>query len=270
MHEEPRPAPALRTPFVGVSLKLYFGLAETRCWLAEVAALADHLSALPRPVDVAVLPSFPALAEARSLLAGSGITFGAQDVHWAGKGAWTGAVSASMLVEAGAHYAEIGHAERRLHFGEDDAAVAAKARAATRAGLTPVICVGEQHGEDLGRAVEETLVQVDSALRGAEPGSDVVIAYEPVWAIGADTPAPAPHVRAVVEAMGETLRAYDVQGRIIYGGTAGPGTFTELTDGGRWTGLDGLFLGRLAHDPANLRKILDEVAGFWPKATTAS
>ncbi|WP_242441101.1 triose-phosphate isomerase family protein [Streptomyces sp. CB02923] len=249
------PSGAGRRPVVGVSLKLYFGLAATRKWLADVAALQGALAGLPRPVDLFVLPAFPALADARELLAGTGVAYGAQDVHWAETGAWTGEVSAGMLAETGARYVEVGHAERRRHFGETDATVAAKTGAATRAGLVPVICAGERHDDGLARAVEETLIQVRAALGGAEPGSEVIIAYEPVWAIGAREPAPAQHVRAVASAIGTCLRDHDVRGRVIYGGTAGPGTFARLSGS-----VDGLFLGRLAHDTAQLRQVLDEVA----------
>ncbi|MFH8404039.1 triose-phosphate isomerase family protein [Streptomyces sp. NPDC018019] len=249
------PLGAGRRPVVGVSLKLYFGLAATRKWLAEVAALQDAMAQLPRPVDLFVLPAFPALADARELLAGTGIAYGAQDVHWAETGAWTGEVSAGMLAEAGARYAAVGHAERRRHFGETDTTVAAKAGAAVRAGLVPVICAGERHDAGPARAVEETLTQVRAALGGTGPGSEVIIAYEPVWAIGAREPAPAQHVRTVATAVGACLRDHGVSGRVVYGGTAGPGTFGQLAGS-----VDGLFLGRLAHDTGSLRQVLEEVA----------
>jgi triosephosphate isomerase len=232
-----------------------------------VAALAEDLAALPRPVDVVVFPAFPVLCDAQVLLAGTGIAFGAQTVHWADRGPWTGEVSVGMLIETGARYVEVGHAERRRYFAEDDETVAAKMRAATHAGLVPLLCAGEQHGDDLSRAVEETLAQVRTALSGAKPGSEVVIAYEPVWAIGARTPASARHVQAVATAIDECLRSHDVRGRLVYGGTAGPGTFTELTRGGA-TPLDGLFLGRLGHDTASLRNVLQEVGAALPVRTT--
>ncbi|MGW7244923.1 triose-phosphate isomerase family protein [Streptomyces decoyicus] len=255
MIPENSPSAAGPRPVIGVSLKLYFGLARTRAWLAEVAALDATLAALPRPVDLFVLPSFPALADARELLGATGIAFGAQNVHWADTGAFTGEVSAGMLAEAGARYVEVGHAERRRYFGETDEAVAAKTRAATRAGLIPVICAGERRAGELGTAVDETLTQVRAALAGAAPGSEVVIAYEPVWAIGAREAAPARHVRTVAGAIRDALRDHDVHGRLIYGGTAGPGTYGELADA-----VDGLFLGRLAHDTEGLRTVLEEIA----------
>ncbi|MEV0278718.1 triose-phosphate isomerase family protein [Streptomyces sp. NPDC050610] len=277
-------------PVVGVSLKLYMGVAETRRWLAEVAELAREATG-GLPVELFVLPSFPSLTDAREVLAGTGVAYGAQDLHWADSGPWTGEVSGGQLAELGASYVEVGHAERRRHFGEDDGIVAAKTAAAVRRGLTPVICAGDSATGDsatadsatadsatadstagdsaagaLDAAIAETLGQVDAALSGAA-GGEVVIAYEPVWAIGADRPAPAVHVRAVTAAIRRRLTELGVRGRVIYGGTAGPGTFTELTapdaDGVR-APLDGLFLGRLAHDTANLRKVLAEVASRPP------
>ncbi len=245
-----------RRPVIGVSLKLYFGLAETRKWLADVAALAGTAALGARAVDLFVLPAFPALADSRELLAGTGVAFGAQDVHWAESGPWTGEVSAGMLAEAGATYVEVGHAERRAHFGETDDTVRAKTRAATAAGLVPVVCAGERDGTDPGAAVEETLTQVRAALAGAVPGSEVIIAYEPVWAIGAADPAPADHVLTVAAAIRACLDEHDVRGRLIYGGTAGPGTYARLSTGP----VDGLFLGRLAHDTEGLRRVLDEIA----------
>ncbi|MGW0736069.1 triose-phosphate isomerase family protein [Streptomyces sp. NPDC002851] len=263
MISEKSMAPGLPVrPLVGVSLKLYFGLVETRRWLADVAELAARLE-LPRPVDLFVAPAFPALSDARELLAGTGVAFGAQDVHWADSGPWTGEVSAPMLRESGARYAEIGHAERRHHFGESDETVAAKVRAATRNGLVPVICAGEQRGDDPAAAIEETLTQVRAALSGAEPDSEIVIAYEPVWAIGAQEPASAEHVRKVATAIRACLRRHHVRGRLLYGGTAGPGTWSELVGA-----VDGLFLGRLAHDVEGLRKVLEEIAGTPPRQHT--
>ncbi|WP_327359445.1 triose-phosphate isomerase family protein [Streptomyces sp. NBC_01304] len=250
-------------PLVGVSLKLYFGLAETRQWLAAVAGLDAELALLPRPVDLFVAPSFPALADARELLGPTAIAYGAQDVHWAEQGPWTGEVSAPMLAELGARYVEIGHAERRRHFGETDEIVAAKVRAVTRAGLVPVICAGERQGEDLPTAIEETLTQVRAALAGAEPDSEVVIAYEPVWAIGAHRPAPAEHVRKMATAIRVCLRRHAVRGRLIYGGAAGPGTWRELAGA-----VDGLFLGRLAHDVPGLRKVIEEIATIQQEKAT--
>ncbi|MFD7922033.1 triose-phosphate isomerase family protein [Streptomyces sp. NPDC059740] len=244
-------------PLVGVSLKLYMGVARSAAWLREVAALASDREEQLSRLDLFVLPSFTSLSDAGRLLRGTRVGFGGQDVHWADEGPWTGEVSAPQLAETGAAYAEIGHAERRRHFGESEEVTRAKTAAATRAGLIPVICAGDDAEHDAGAAVEQTLRQARAALDGAAPGSEVVLAYEPVWAIGAERSAPPDRVREVTAAVRDCLDGYPVHGRILYGGTAGPGTFTELRAHG--APVDGLFLGRRAHDPTGLGKVLDEM-----------
>ncbi|GAA2006275.1 triosephosphate isomerase [Nakamurella flavida] len=258
---QPKPT---RTSVVGVSLKMYLDRARTRTWLRAVAEVAPEAGG----VEMFVLPSYLAIADAAELLAGTGVAYGAQDVFWEDSGAYTGEVSAPMLADAGCSFVEVGHAERRRLFGETDEIAAAKAAAAARSGLTPIVCVGELgDGSALGgpggqeqvdAAVRECVPQVRSVLAALPAGSPVVFAYEPVWAIGAAEPAPPEHVVAVVNA----LRAIAENGtpqaglRFIYGGSAGPGTFAAL-DGA----VDGLFLGRFAHDPANLRRVVAEVRG---------
>ena len=256
-----------RRPLVGVSLKMYLDRARTRTWLESVAQVGADVGAAEDTSDVEmfVLPSYLAIADAAELLAGSGVAYGAQDVFWEDSGAYTGEVSGPMLAEAGCSFVEVGHAERRRLFGEDDEVTAAKAAAAVRSGLVPVVCIGEVgKGDGLGgqgqvdAAVRECVPQVRTVLAALPAGSPVVFAYEPVWAIGVAEPAPAEHVVAVVTA----LRAIAENGtpqptlRFIYGGSAGPGTFTALAGA-----VDGLFLGRFAHDTANLRRVVEEVRG---------
>ena len=144
---------------------------------------------LHQRVDVAVLPPFPLLAAVRAVLSTEDpfIMSGAQDLSPHDKGAHTGDVSGPMLCSVGCRYVTVGHSERRTDHAEDDAQVAAKVAAALRHGLTPILCVGE--GLDVreaGRQVEHTLAQVDAALDGvsADDAAGIVIAYEPVWAIG--------------------------------------------------------------------------------------
>ncbi|MFK4107475.1 triose-phosphate isomerase family protein [Streptomyces sp. NPDC002176] len=253
MTRPPFPGPSGQ-PVVGVSLKLYMGVARTAAWLADVAALARSR---PAHTELFVLPSYICLPDARDLLAGTPVGYGSQHVHWAGEGPWTGEVSAAQLAELGCTYAEIGHAERRRHFGETDATVQARTTAALEHGLVPVICVGDDAEHDADLAIAQTLRQVRAAVAGAAPGSDILVAYEPVWAIGADRPAPAARVRTVTRAVAEYLTGSGVRGRILYGGSAGPGTYRDLLDAG--APVDGLFLGRRAHDPAALAAVLDEV-----------
>jgi triosephosphate isomerase len=153
------------------------------------------------------------------------------------------------LCELGCDYVEIGHAERRRIFGEDDTVIAAKTAAAFRNGLTPLLCVGEQRRSLVEAAAAECVAQLDSAVSTA--AGPVVVAYEPMWAIGAAEPASPLYIAAVCSALRSHMSG---RGKVIYGGSAKPGLLTHLGDG-----VDGLFLGRFAHDPAAVSRILDEV-----------
>lgn len=239
-----------RRAIVGVSLKMYMGLAQTRRWMDALAAMAAD--ALPDGVDLFVIPTFVSLQDARESLAGTPVMLGAQDVFWEDAGAFTGEISPPMLVEAGCRMVEIGHAERRRLFGETDDVVNKKTVAALRAGLVPVLCIGEHERMEPEAAVAACMAQFRAATEGTDPASPLVVAWEPVWAIGATEPAGPDFIRAV----GAGLRAAlgDRAGtRLIYGGSAGPGLLQQL-DGA----VDGLFLGRFAHDIDNLRRVLAE------------
>jgi triosephosphate isomerase len=155
-----------------------------------------------------------------------------------------------MLAELGVSLVEIGHAERRALFGEDDGVVARKVRAAVDAGLTPLLCIGEQARTGPEEAAAVCLSQVRAAVAGDEElVRRLVLAYEPVWAIGADRPAAPDYVNAVAALIREGLGAACP---VIYGGSAGPGLLPQLP------AVDGLFLGRFAHDAGNLGRVLDE------------
>ena len=241
---------------VGVSLKMYLDRDRTRNWLRRVAALGAGLD--HHGIELFVLPGYLAIRDAAELLARTGVAWGGQDVFWQDSGPYTGEVSAPQLAAEGCRYAEVGHAERRRLFGETDEITAAKAGAAARAGLVPVVCIGEVDDAGVDAAVAECTPQMAAVLAAVPDDAPVVFAYEPVWAIGAAAPAPPAHVTAVVRALRQRVtRGGDT--RFLYGGSAGPGTFTEL--GGE---LDGLFLGRFAHDPANLQAVLDEVREHHP------
>lgn len=237
---------------IGISFKTWFSHARTLDWLRAVAATATtHEAVTSGRVRLFALPQFPTIPAAHAIADPAGIAVGAQDVAEHDDGPWTGEVSGAVLAEVGATLAEIGHAERRAHFGETDDVVAAKVLAARRNGLTPVLCVGET--ERSPRAADEVRAQVDSALapaRAAGATGPLVIAYEPVWAIGAPRPAPPEHVRA----MGSALRVHTPDATVIYGGSAGPGLLPQIAGA-----VDGMFLGRFAHDPAAVPAILDEV-----------
>jgi L-erythrulose 1-phosphate isomerase len=250
--------------YVGVSTKMYLGYGDSLDWLAQLKDEVDSRPALAAGRVVPfVIPSFPVLPAAAALMGGSPLILGAQNCGWAA-GPWTGEVAPSMLAELGVRLVEIGHAERRAHFGENDAVVALKVRAADDAGLTPLLCVGEGSvgegsvGEGSASAASYAADFVYRQIAAAVSGdwalaSRLIVAYEPVWAIGAAEPADAAYVSDVASHLRARLAAHGLQDfPVIYGGSAKPGLLPKLG------GLSGLFLGRFAHDAANFGKVLDE------------
>lgn len=244
---------------IGSSLKMYFSHAQTLAWLRAVAESVKAHRA-QESVTPFVIPQYPSIPECVQIAAPAGIAVGAQDVATEDAGAFTGEVSAAVLAEIGCRFVEVGHAERRRLFGETDDVVAAKVHAAQRAGLVPLLCVGEEHAGDPSRAVDEVLRQVEAGLADARAAglfAETVIAYEPVWAIGAPRPADSDHIRAVCGPLRDYAASAREDIRVIYGGSAGPGLLTEIAGA-----VDGLFLGRFAHDPRAFVGILDEAAGL--------
>lgn len=244
---------------VGVSLKMYFTHRQALTWFDDVAAIArDHAAVRSGAVELFVTPSYLQVLPALTAFADTPIRVGGQDVAAEEAGAFTGEVSAGELTEVGATIAEIGHAERRRLYGETDEVVNAKTRAALRAGLTPLLCIGETDLQDVDAAAAASVSQLRAALDDAASGP-VIVAYEPVWAIGAPEPAPHAHIRAVAAALRTAIDSDpDRAGStVIYGGAAGPGLLTALGDA-----VDGVFLGRFAHDPSALATVLDEAAAL--------
>jgi triosephosphate isomerase len=242
---------------VGVSLKMYFGHQEARDWFAAVAERVRLRPAvMSGAVRVFVIPTYLQLAAAIEAFADTPVLVGAQDVAAADAGAFTGEVSAAELREVGVTMAEVGHAERRRLFGETDALIAAKSSSALRNGLIPVLCIGEPDRGGTADAAAVSVAQLQADLADAPAGA-VVVAYEPVWAIGAPEPAPTEHITTVSRALRTALRADpDRAGSVVvYGGSAGPGLLAQLGDD-----VDGLFLGRFAHDPDALAEVLDEAS----------
>lgn len=241
------------TPSVllGVSLKMYFDHRRTLAWTREIV---EHSAASDR-VEVVLLPSFPSLDAVARIAAPHGVKVGAQNVCWEPAGAFTGEVSGSSLRQIGCEYVEVGHAERRRYFGEDDAVVARKVDAVLRDAMTPILCLGEAERSD--DAVEACVRQLEVSLSRVQPdrrGRPIVVAYEPVWAIGRREPAPTDHVRRVAATLREWLGGrWGAGSRVIYGGSAGRGLLREVAGA-----VDGLFLGRYAHDPATFHEIMRE------------
>jgi triosephosphate isomerase len=232
---------------IGTSWKMNLTSTQAEAWLRAVVPLLDGL--VDR--DLFVIPPFPALWVARRELAGTRIAWGAQDVHPADRGAHTGDVSAEMLVDLGCSYAEMGHSERRAGHGETDDLVGAKVRAALRWGLAPLLCVGEPRPTEIPSAKRLVTRRLAIALRGL-PGEDldrVVVAYEPAWAIGAGaTAAPLPHIAALHAGIHRALKDRGAStARVLYGGSIDPGNAASIL---ATPGVDGLFVGRAALDPA--------------------
>ena len=250
------PVPRARR-LIGVSLKMYFDLPGTLSYVRGILQLDGE--AWNARIDLFVIPDFVSLTESARILESSSVILGAQDAFWEDRGAYTGEISPLVLRQAGVRIVEIGHAERRANFGETDDWVAKKASAAARNGLIPLVCIGERTHDSVasaavGAAIQECKPQVVSVLAAVPDEAEVILAYEPVWAIGAKEPADADHVATVTKELRKLVAGRKGVTRIVYGGSAGPGTFAKMADG-----VDGLFLGRFAHDIHNLKKVIGEV-----------
>jgi triosephosphate isomerase len=205
--------------------KLVVGNWKMNGGLVANAALLSELGAGWKPLpgrQIAVCVPYPYLAQAGAALAGTPIAWGAQDVSEHESGAYTGEVSARMLLEFGCRYAIVGHSERRQYYGDTDAVVAAKAVAALAAGLTPIACVGETLAErDAGTTMAVVSRQLDAVLGAAgKDAAKLVVAYEPVWAIGTGrtaSPDEAQAVHAMLRARLERAGAAGVA--LLYGGS---------------------------------------------------
>lgn len=235
------PIPAKREKrILGTSLKMYFDLPSTLRYIKSVAALSS--AADKANIDLFVIPDFTTILPSKDKLDGTNVWLGAQDCYSEDNGAFTGEVSPVTLKQAGVKIVEIGHAERRRLFGETDEIVAKKAAAIVRNGMIPLVCIGEKNKSNIasqavGIAVSECKPQIEAALSQIPEDAEVILGYEPVWAIGASEPAGADHVVTVAENLRAMVAGRKGTTRILYGGSAGPGTFQKLK-----SGVDGLFL----------------------------
>ncbi|WP_337995618.1 triose-phosphate isomerase [Oleispirillum naphthae] len=219
-----------RRPLIAGNWKMN-GLAADGAALAK--AVADKARAGAPPCELLVCPPFTLIDRAIAAVKGSPVAVGGQDCHAAVSGAHTGDVAAEMLKDLGCAYVIVGHSERRADHGETDAVVKAKAEAALRAGLVAIVCVGETEAErDAGRTEAVVARQVKGSLPAGATPANLVVAYEPVWAIGTGrtpTPADAQAVHARIRAelkdlIGEAADAV----RLLYGGSVKPSNAKEL------------------------------------------
>ena len=237
---------------------MYKTAAEAKKFITELLPLVKS-----EDVDVVVFPpaiDIPAVADG---LVGSGqVAYGAQNVHWAAEGAYTGELSVAMLKEAGCCYALCGHSERLQYFGDTDETVARRAVAALAGGITPVICVGESlEQREQGRALQVLADQLQGSLSGISvcEAANIIIAYEPVWAIGTGKTATAADAQEVIGFLrGELAKMFSgeiaEQIRILYGGSVKPGNIAELM---AEPDIDGALVGGASLEAASFAAIIN-------------
>jgi triosephosphate isomerase len=222
----------MRKPVIAGNWKLFNTVAESLALVRDLKALVADAQG----VEIVVAPVFTAIHAVAGELKGSAIAVSSQDVYWEETGAFTGEVAPSMLKEAGCSYAIIGHSERRQYFGETDETVNKKVKAALKAGLIPIMCVGELLEErEAGKTLQVVTKQIKGGLADlpADDIAKIIIAYEPVWAIGTGktaTPAQAEEVhksiRSLIAALAGTQVAVGI--RILYGGSVKADNVDEL------------------------------------------
>ena len=251
----------MRVPFVAANWKMHKTVSEAVSYVASFNTLERPAS----PVEAVLAPSFTALHATAEALSGTTTRVAGQDLHWETQGAFTGEVSAQMLKEAGATHVIIGHSERRHVFGETDAEVDLKVRAAIEHGLTPIVCVGETLDE---READQTLAVLNRQLEGGLAGltgaqvSELIVAYEPVWAIGTGkvaTPHQAQEAHAHIRARLGALfgREAGDRCRVIYGGSVKPSNVAELA---KQPDVDGALVGGAGLEPESFAEIVAKSA----------
>ena len=255
----------MRIPFIAGNWKMYKTVAETVAFIRELRGLVKDGAG----VEIVLAPPFTAVHAAAEAARLSKVGIAAQDMHWEREGAFTGAVSASMIREAGARYVIIGHSERRTLFGETDATVNQKVIAALAAGLVPIACVGETLGQREGNETFDVLDrQVRQGLDAvtADQIGRLVVAYEPVWAIGTGrtaTAAQAAEAHAHIRSrLGQWFGAEAAERcRLIYGGSVKPDNTAELI---AQPDVDGALVGGASLNVRSFLEIVTKSCGQVP------
>jgi triosephosphate isomerase len=247
----------MRTPLIAGNFKMFKTVAETVAYVTDLKSLANDA----RNVDIVIAPPFTAIAAAATATAGSAIAVAGQDLHWEREGAFTGEVSAGMLREAGARFVIIGHSERRTLFGETNTRVNKKTHAALTAALVPMVCIGETLEQ---RDRNETLSVLDAQIKEGLDGitgdqlAGMVIAYEPVWAIGTGrnaTPAQAGEAHFHIRQRLKQWFGLDAaeRCRVLYGGSVKPDNMAKLI---AQPDVDGGLVGGASLDPKSFFAII--------------
>ncbi len=237
----------MRTPLLVANWKMNKTIAESLSYLNTLKA-----HTLPTDRQIVICPPYTALQAIQQSLHGSTILYGAQNMHWDQSGAYTGEISTTMLNELGCTYVIIGHSERRTYFNETDDTVQKKVNAALQAGCIPIVCVGEtleQRQQQRTSTIIET--QLEVALAHVQDASRVVIAYEPVWAIGTGetaTPEQAQEIHALIR------QHVSVETKIIYGGSVHSDNIVSLME---QPDIDGALVGGSSLDPDEFAAIVN-------------
>jgi triosephosphate isomerase (TIM) len=247
-----------RTPYIAANWKMHKTVAEAGQF---VDALLPRIAATQH--DVVICPPFTALTAVVERRYGTAVKVAAQNMHEEESGAFTGEVSAAMLVELDVEAVVLGHSERRQHFNETDEALARKVPAALAAGLEPILCVGEsEEARDAGQTDGVLERQLQADLAGVEPVrlAEVVVAYEPIWAIGTGRTATPEQAQETIAYIRDVLRQRGAEAdrvRILYGGSVKPANAAELLS---QPDIDGALVGGASLDPADFAAIV-EAAG---------
>jgi triosephosphate isomerase len=256
----------MRLPLIAGNFKMFKTVAETVGYVNDLRALVKD----SRGVDIVIAPPFTAIAAAANGAAGSAIAISGQDVHWEREGAFTGEVSAGMLREAGARYTIVGHSERRTLFGETDGTVNKKTHASLTGGLIPIVCIGETLEQ---RDRNETMAVLDRQIKDGLDGltgeqlSGIVLAYEPVWAIGTGrnaTPAQAGEAHHHIRQRLKQWFGLDASERcrVLYGGSVKPDNIAKLI---AEPDVDGALVGGASLDPKSFFAIISGAQSSRPQ-----
>ncbi len=249
----------MRTPILAGNWKMYKTILETKDFLRQFHDKPS--SELAEVIICAPFLSLPWLTEATG---GTSIRIGAQNVHWELEGAFTGEISVQMLQALHVTHVIIGHSERRAYFAETDEMVGRKVRTALTAGLTPILCVGETLEEkELGKTNEVVKRQLRIALEDISPTevAKIIIAYEPVWAIGTGLAATTKDAEGVISYIRSLLPEQCQEAvQLIYGGSVKPENIGQFI---QQPNIDGALVGGASLDPAQFHQMLTEVAGAY-------
>lgn len=253
----------MRRPVIAGNWKLFKTIQEATTFAQEFGPMVADA----QQVDIILAPVFTALAKVAESVHGTSINIAAQDCHWEEEGAFTGEVSPKLLLDAGCSHVIIGHSERRQYFGETDSTVNKKLKASLQAGIIPIVCVGETlEQREAGAAFTVIETQVRGALKdiSIQAVTPLIIAYEPVWAIGTGktaTDLQAQEIHAVIRSLIEQL--YDATTaatlRILYGGSVKPDNITELL---AQPDIDGALVGGASLKADSFSTIVNRAAGL--------